>query len=394
MGEDGLLTGHTPGLVEVIATSGDGSGVADTMDISITGVLVSEVEIVSPGGASEVLSGEDMQLTATVLPANATNPLVAWNVINETGTATITSGGLLTGALPGEVEVVALAMDASGMGDTLAVTITDLLVPVNSITVSAAGGLTEVDGGSSLQFTANVLPVDATNPLVVWSVINGTGTAAISSEGLLTAMLAGTVDVVATAEDGSGVSQSYAINITSSAILVTDISILSAGAVRVMDEEETLQFSATILPENASNPSITWSVNPSTGSATINQNGLLTAVSEGAVLVMASSQDGSAVSSNFALNINGPNGVFDGRGNSPIMLYPNPSAGKFYLEAGTLTLDKLEVYSMTGILVREWVPDPGKQRMEIDLSDQHPGAFFIRAISEERSYIHPVIISR
>jgi len=79
-------------------------------------------------------------------------------------------------------------------------------IPVTNITVSGTGGLDviTVDDGT-LQMLAAVLPVDATDPTVVWSVIAGTGTAIISATGLLTAVTNGTVTVRVTAHDGSGI---------------------------------------------------------------------------------------------------------------------------------------------------------------------------------------------
>ena len=109
---------------------------------------------------------------------------------------------------------------------------------------------------------------------------------------------------------------------------------------------------------------------------------------------MASAQDGSGVSTNFALTINAPSSLFDQRKNSPMVLYPNPSPGKFYLDVGTLSLDKIQVFSVVGSMVREWIPEPGERVIEIDLSDQHSGAFFIHAFSKEQSYVHRIIINR
>jgi len=290
--------------------------------------------------------------------------------------------------------VVGSASDGSGVADTMAMPVTDPLVPVTSITVSTAGGITEIGGAASLQCSAIVLPVEASNPWVVWSVANGTGSASISAEGLLTALTAGTVDVMASAGDGSGISNSLTITITSSAIMISSISISSDGSVRNVDEGNTLQFACSILPANATTQTVAWSVSPSTGSATITQNGLLTAGTEGAVLVMASAQDGSGVSTNFALTINGPSGLSDRTKNSPMVLYPNPSPGKFYLDVGTLSLDMIRVYSVVGSMVREWIPEPGERVIEIDLSDQHSGAFFIQAFSKEQSFVHRIIISK
>lgn len=71
-------------------------------------------------------------------------------------------------------------------------------VPTTGIKVTGAGGATSVAVDGTLLMSASVLPADATNKNVVWSVVAGTGTAEISSAGLLTGKTAGTVTVKAT----------------------------------------------------------------------------------------------------------------------------------------------------------------------------------------------------
>jgi hypothetical protein len=71
-------------------------------------------------------------------------------------------------------------------------------IPVTSVTVSSATAVINTNGGT-LQMTATVLPANATNQTVTWSVTNGTGSATIDSSGLLTAVSNGTVTVIATA---------------------------------------------------------------------------------------------------------------------------------------------------------------------------------------------------
>lgn len=85
---------------------------------------------------------------------------------------------------------------------------------VTSIVVTGAGGAITVADGLNLQMSAAILPANATNPAVVWSVINGSGTATISVGGLLTATSVGTVSVVATAADGSGITGILTITVT------------------------------------------------------------------------------------------------------------------------------------------------------------------------------------
>lgn len=88
-------------------------------------------------------------------------------------------------------------------------------VPVTGITVKGQDNMTSIaTRGGTLQMSAVILPSDASNKNVVWSVVNGTGRAVISSTGLLTATADGTVTVKAAALDGSGVVGTCAITIT------------------------------------------------------------------------------------------------------------------------------------------------------------------------------------
>ncbi|MEA5031110.1 MAG: Ig-like domain-containing protein, partial [Sphaerochaeta sp.] len=60
-------------------------------------------------------------------------------------------------------------------------------VSVTDITITGAGDVVEVGNGNTLQMTADILPTGATDTSVTWSVVAGTGTATISTTGLLTA---------------------------------------------------------------------------------------------------------------------------------------------------------------------------------------------------------------
>lgn len=84
---------------------------------------------------------------------------------------------------------------------------------VTSIAVTGFAGATTVADGATLQMLAAILPLNATNSTVTWSVVAGSGTATISVGGLLTATAPGTVTVIATANDASGVTGSIVITI-------------------------------------------------------------------------------------------------------------------------------------------------------------------------------------
>ena len=73
---------------------------------------------------------------------------------------------------------------------------------------------------------------------------------------------------------------------TPSVIPVEQISISSD--VTYVVEDETLQLHAVVTPSNATDDSLTWSVDNGTGRATIDQNGLLTSIKVGSVTVRVS----------------------------------------------------------------------------------------------------------
>jgi hypothetical protein len=86
----------------------------------------------------------------------------------------------------------------------------------SGIIVSSAGGsITITKDGGSIQLSAKVLSDYDTSKTITWSIINGTGQATISTEGMVTAVDNGTVRAKASINDGSGISGSLVIIISS-----------------------------------------------------------------------------------------------------------------------------------------------------------------------------------
>lgn len=85
--------------------------------------------------------------------------------------------------------------------------------------------------GNTVRLYANVSPVNAYDTSVLWSVTNGTGSAAITDSGLLTATAPGTVTVTATAGDGSGVVGTADVTITAASTGVAQLTVDSASVI-------------------------------------------------------------------------------------------------------------------------------------------------------------------
>lgn len=124
---------------------------------------------------------------------------------------------------------------------------------VTGITVTGASDATSVANGETLQMSAAVLPADALDMSVTWSVIDGTGTATISDSGLLSATSDGSVTVKAIANDGSEIEGTLALTVTVPsgpvAINLTEISgvtLPARDATPDTDVPATDQYTATI----------------------------------------------------------------------------------------------------------------------------------------------------
>jgi hypothetical protein len=102
-----------------------------------------------------------------------------------------------------------------------------VMVPVTGITITVEEGASTIttDNGT-LQLSPAVLPTDATDKRVTWLVVNGTGQATISDSGLVTAINNGTVTVMATSNDGSGVYGTLIINISNQIISLNDLPLI------------------------------------------------------------------------------------------------------------------------------------------------------------------------
>ena len=133
-------------------------------------------------------------------------------------------------------------------------------VSVTDITITGAGDAVEVGNGSTLQMTADILPTGATDASVTWSVVAGTGTATISTTGLLTATGVGTVTVKAVANDDSLIEGTLVITITAiadSTYTIAAITGVVAPVQNVVPDTtaiDTAEYTATIAWTPADSP--------------------------------------------------------------------------------------------------------------------------------------------
>ncbi len=121
------LAGAADATVTLIATLTKGK-VTDTKIFTVIvrsmKIEVIPVETIHVSGNDTITTkGGTLQLTAEVLPADATNKTIIWSARNGTGSATIDESGLLTAVSDGTVTVTATAADGSGIVGTKSIAI-------------------------------------------------------------------------------------------------------------------------------------------------------------------------------------------------------------------------------------------------------------------------------
>lgn len=259
------------------------------------------------------------------MPSDATNTKVKWSVTNNGGSATIDNDGILTGATTGKVTVTATAADGSGLSSSKDVNIVAQKTLVTSITIGGDSVAITQDGGTlDIRTLLSVLPENASDKEVSWSVSkvaentgDAIGNATISDSGVLTALGNGTVKVIATAKDGSGITGSKFVHISNQTVKLTSMAVRGKDNLKVVNVGDSthnysLQMYADLVPTNADISSTEWSVKDSTtsgstmtGKAMINSSGVLTGTSPGTVTVAAkvTTKSGDVITGSQEINV-------------------------------------------------------------------------------------------
>ena len=159
-------------------------------------VIVPTSVSVSPTSAT-INEGQTQQLTATVLPANASDKTVSWSSSN-TGVATVNQSGLVSAVSAGTATITATT-NSGGLTASSAITIQSVTVPVTGVTCTPTS--ITIQAGETAQITENVLPANASNKAVTWGSANSS-IATVNSSGLITAVSEGSTTITVTTNDG------------------------------------------------------------------------------------------------------------------------------------------------------------------------------------------------
>ncbi|MFN8359143.1 MAG: Ig-like domain-containing protein [Candidatus Kapaibacterium sp.] len=199
--------------------------------------------------------------------------------------------------------------------------------------------------GDSLPLVATVAPQNATNKSLQWNT-SQPSIASVSNAGVVKALSAGTAEITVTTVDGNFKAKCFVL-VTNPIVAVQSITLTTNTA--SMRTGDSLQLTATILPQNASNKSVTWS-SATTTIATVSSNGMVKALSAGKVDIAATTIDG-GFKAICTIQVTNPSGVDEKALSGHILLSPNPVNDELQFTLPHPSPFDMEIFSAIGVRV-------------------------------------------
>ena len=378
LSDNGLVTAIANGTVTIRATSVSNPAIYDEQEVVITNQYVAvtalEVSVADDAPATITTDAGTLQLEAVITPADATNTAVTWSIVGGNEFATVDANGLVTATANGTVTVKAVSEDNAAISDEIEIVVTNQYVAVTALEVSVANdapAAITTDAGT-LQLEAVITPADATNTAVTWSIVSGSEFATVDANGLVTATANGTVTLKAVSEDDATLFDEIEIIISNQYVAVTSliVSVADGGEPVITTASGTLQLTAAILPEDATNAEVVWTIISGSEFGSVSEDGLVTASANGTIVIRATSADNEELSDDITITVNIPTAGLDDFAKNGLALYPNPSTGVVTV-ASQYEIQQIQIYNTIGQLVLT------ANTPTIDLSGKEQGIYHV-----------------
>lgn len=195
--QTGLVTALKDGSATITVITNDGEFRA-SCEVTVNKKVIAVTGVKLSAASMTLREGDKGTLTATVEPANATNKNVEWwtsdlDVVSVTSTSG-GSNGYVEARGAGKATVTVKTEDGE-FSASCEITVEKKEVPVTGIALDQSSLLLPV--GNTYALKAHVQPSNATDQDIKWGSSNG-GVATVDQTGKVTAVAAGTVDILAT----------------------------------------------------------------------------------------------------------------------------------------------------------------------------------------------------
>ena len=191
----GVIQAKKVGEALVRAEAADGSGVSAVCKVVVKPRLVQSISLNTT--QKHLVVGDSFTLTASAMPENATNRNIVWKLVSGDAIS-LSNTGVIQAKKVGEALVRAEAADGSGITAECKVVVKPRLVQAISLKLEKD----TVAVGEHFTVTADVLPKNATNSTLQWSVSDPLLLKHLGA-GSFEALKTGSATITAQARDGS-----------------------------------------------------------------------------------------------------------------------------------------------------------------------------------------------
>ena len=267
--ENGIVTALSDGTASITVAAQDGSGKKDSLELTVA--RKPERVTIHEQGPLTLATGRKTQVTAEVWPQDSENRKIAWASTDET-VATVSVEGIISGKTAGECDIVAVSQSAPEVMDVI-----HLVVRQRLKSVRFASGKETVRAGESIRTQVILEPEDVPPTELLYS-SRDESVALVDQSGVVTGVAPGRTIIRAQAQDGSGRYGQMTVTVLEapkSLQLDTDSLTLSVG--------QTHQIGVTGVSQTL------WE-STSGQIATVDENGLVTAVATGRCVITCSAR--------------------------------------------------------------------------------------------------------
>ena len=271
-------------------------------EIEVSSVKLNKTEITIEKNKTE-------KLTATVEPENAVKKEIEWTTSNEK-IATV-ENGTITGV--GEGTAVITAKTSNGTEAICKVTVKEeekepeptpepdkeptTEKAVTKVSINSTEVTLDLSSNPTKTLTAKVEPNDATDKTVTWT-SNNTKVAEVNSKtGEIKGKKNGTAEI--TARTSNGITATSKVKVTTK---MQKIDLTANQTVIDMSTTKTIRVNKKVTPVTSENQNVTW-VSSNTKVATVDKNGIITAVGNGPATITAIAQDGSKAEGKITIQV-------------------------------------------------------------------------------------------
>lgn len=296
---NGLVKGVGEGTATVTATTVDGNKTA-TCTVSVKDPIVHVNEVKFDRNELVLTENGRGALTATVLPENASNKDLEW-VVTPSNLALVTDKGEVLATGVGEGTIKAISKENSGKFASCRLVVNDGTVHVNSVSIPATKSAYV---GIPFSLAADVQPSNAKNKTISWTVEKeDVLLKEVVSDNVvsLTGLKEGTSKVTVTTQDGNKTAECLVTVSTYDPLThVTNVTLNKEKL--ELQKGQSSQLTATVLPEDADDKSLVWTVDPN-NIAVVDTTGKVVAMEVGTATIKATSNDNPAKYAECSLTV-------------------------------------------------------------------------------------------